>query len=306
MPDRAGSPGGNDPRGVELPGGRRGGGPEDSNLVMAGVGGGGNDPLTAHAAPPPATAGGAPGAIGQTMNGPASPAHPDAPQGSAGGGGASGGPLPPAAGQPPPSTPSDSGGQSIKPGNATDGRPLAEHPDGETPVKKLDFAGSLRRIANINDRPAELNQNKKTQVELAHSREVVRARMAEIKAKGGNVTLAEASDLDLSDLTRTPVLAGLHEYGHHVEKQLAPADVAAVVEAARKTISASELAAQADNSDYYLDPEELWARAYEQFVAQSSGDTEALNELKSVRDHSVEHSRCWDKKTLSRLSRRLE
>lgn len=100
----------------------------------------------------------------------------------------------------------------------------------------------------------------------------------------------------VSDLTRTPVLTGLHEYGHHVEKQLAPADVAAVVEAARKTISASELAAQSNNPDYYLDPEELWARAYAQFVAQSSGDTEALNELKSVRDHAFEHSRYWDKK----------
>lgn len=133
------------------------------------------------------------------MNGPASPANPDAPQGSAGGGGASGAPLPPAPGQPPPSTPSDSGGHPSTPVNTTKGGQPPGQPGGGTSVIPLDFAGSLRRIANINARPDEQNQHPTTQAELAHSREVVRARMAELKAKGGNVTLAEATDLDLAE-----------------------------------------------------------------------------------------------------------
>jgi len=91
VPDRAGSPGGNDPRGVELPGGRRngGGGSPDSNLVLAGGGDGGHQPLQGGAAaevPPSVSAGGQlPDAVGQMMSRPTGAGDTDAPRASAGG-----------------------------------------------------------------------------------------------------------------------------------------------------------------------------------------------------------------------------
>lgn len=83
---------------------------------------------------------------------------------------------------------------------------------------------------------------------------------------------------------------------HHVERHLSPADVAEIVEAARKTQSAHEIKAEWGDANYYLQGDEMFARAYAQFVAQASGDVEALNELKSTRDTGSASAKYWDRK----------
>ncbi|HEY1049136.1 MAG TPA: hypothetical protein VGE39_05250 [Prosthecobacter sp.] len=89
-PDRAPQPGGTNPRGIELPGGRRTGGPQDSNLVPASGGDGPNKPLQGGAAaalPPAATGNQPPAAVGQMINGSGlGVVNVDAPRASADGG----------------------------------------------------------------------------------------------------------------------------------------------------------------------------------------------------------------------------
>ena len=80
-----------------------------------------------------------------------------------------------------------------------------------------------------------------------------------------------------------PMLITLHELGHNVMESLRPEDVDAIFKAAYKT--QHQLAAQiagAKKLDYWFHPEEVFARAYAQFVVQNSPNREALNELTRV------------------------
>lgn len=80
-----------------------------------------------------------------------------------------------------------------------------------------------------------------------------------------------------------PMLITLHELGHNVMESLRPEDVNAIFKAAYKT--QHQLAAQiagAKKLKYWFHPEEVFARAYAQFVVQNSPNSEALNELTRV------------------------
>jgi hypothetical protein len=83
------------------------------------------------------------------------------------------------------------------------------------------------------------------------------------------------------------MLITLHELGHNVMEALAPEDVVAVVAAAYQDehMLAAQIAG-ADNLAYWFSPDEIFARAYAQFVIRKSPNSEALSELNQVLDSS--------------------
>ncbi|WP_395735281.1 hypothetical protein [Prosthecobacter sp.] len=96
--------------------------------------------------------------------------------------------------------------------------------------------------------------------------------------------------------TGTPLLTSLHELGHHVDLHLDPQDVAAVVKAALASSSADWIENYVSkNKEYYLDPKEIFARAYAQYVTLKSGDHEVLQELQNVLDDDEIHWKQWGK-----------
>lgn len=97
--------------------------------------------------------------------------------------------------------------------------------------------------------------------------------------------------------TPTPLLTSLHEIGHHIEKELHSKDVDAVIkafEASRKHQFLKGFLSQED-AKYHLSRDEIWARVYAQYVAQKSGDREALTELHSVLSDPSYSWKQWDK-----------
>jgi hypothetical protein len=103
--------------------------------------------------------------------------------------------------------------------------------------------------------------------------------------------------LNVQPGTGTPLLTTLHELGHHVEEVISPQDMRRILAAAQKTsvrrlILGSDL--PANDKNYYLSSSEMFARAYAQFVAESSGDSEVANELSRVR-LSANAFRVWDR-----------
>ncbi|MHB1083062.1 MAG: hypothetical protein ACYC67_26955 [Prosthecobacter sp.] len=96
--------------------------------------------------------------------------------------------------------------------------------------------------------------------------------------------------------TGTPLLTSLHELGHHVDLHLDPQDVAAVVKAAAASRSADWIENYVSkDKEYYLSPDEMFARAYAQYIALKSGDPEVLTELQKVLDHNGQHWKYWEK-----------
>ena len=96
-------------------------------------------------------------------------------------------------------------------------------------------------------------------------------------------TAVRLARIYVSPDTGTPLLTSLHELGHHVDLHLDPMDVSAVVKAAEASSSARWIQDYIHkNKEYYLSPDEMFARAYAQYVALKSGDPEVLNELHSV------------------------
>lgn len=72
-----------------------------------------------------------------------------------------------------------------------------------------------------------------------------------------------------------PILTGLHEFGHHVKIHLDPKDVAAIAEAARQTPEALLIKETNHDPDYWLNNNELFSRAYSQWVIEQSNHPEA-------------------------------
>jgi hypothetical protein len=102
---------------------------------------------------------------------------------------------------------------------------------------------------------------------------------------------------NVSPDTPTPLLTSLHEIGHHMENELDSKDVDGVIKAmedSRKHQFLKGFLSQKD-ADYHLSRDEIWARAYAQYIAQKSGDHEALTELHSVLSDPSSSWKQWDK-----------
>ena len=109
-------------------------------------------------------------------------------------------------------------------------------------------------------------------------------------------TSVQPAQIHVSPDTATPLLTTLHELGHHVDVHLDPNDVADVVKAAAASSSAGHIQDYIHkNKDYYLKRDELWARAYAQYIALKSGDPEVMSELKSVLNNPKHAWKQWKK-----------
>ncbi len=106
----------------------------------------------------------------------------------------------------------------------------------------------------------------------------------------------QPAQINVSPDTGTPLLTSLHELGNHVDVHLDPTDVAAVVKAAEESGSAGYIRDHIDkNKDYHLSRDELWARAYAQYIALKRGDPEVLAELNNVLNNPKQSWKQWDK-----------
>ena len=109
-------------------------------------------------------------------------------------------------------------------------------------------------------------------------------------------TAVRLARIHVSPDTGTPLLTSLHELGHHVDLHLEPMDVAAVVKAAEDTSSARWIRDYIHkNKEYYLSPDEMFARAYAQYVALKSGDPEVLAELEKALTDNRQRWKHWVK-----------
>jgi hypothetical protein len=109
-------------------------------------------------------------------------------------------------------------------------------------------------------------------------------------------TSIQPAQIHVSPDTATPLLTTLHELGHHVDMHLDPNDVVDVVKAAAASSSAGHIQDYIHkNKDYYLERDELWARAYAQYIALKSGDPEVMAELNSVLNNPNHSWKQWDK-----------
>jgi hypothetical protein len=108
--------------------------------------------------------------------------------------------------------------------------------------------------------------------------------------------------IDLSELAHTPRLSFLHEVGHLLDHYIGQgkgyyasagnSPLTAVINQAQQSFAYNDLYDAAENlplwqksfiRGYLLSPEELWARAYAQFITIRSGDATLLQELNSAR-----------------------
>lgn len=103
--------------------------------------------------------------------------------------------------------------------------------------------------------------------------------------------------VNVSPDTPTPILTSLHEIGHHVDDHLNWEKMRPVIKAAKASsnVDLMEHLLSPEYIEYYTSPAELWARAYAQYVALRSGDSEAQSELQSVLDDPEFSWKQWDK-----------
>lgn len=101
-----------------------------------------------------------------------------------------------------------------------------------------------------------------------------------------------------------PLLTSLHELGHHIGRHLDPQDVHALAEAARQTKAARLLTSDAD---YWLKSEELWSRAYAQYVIKRTAlvDAEGGAELTDLLS-SHAYAEQWEDEEWKSLSLLVE
>ena len=113
-----------------------------------------------------------------------------------------------------------------------------------------------------------------------------------VAAKNGHPARANVS----SD-TPTPILTSLHEIGHHVDDHLTWEKIEPVINAAKASSNVDLIKhlLSPEDIEYYTKPAELWARAYAQYIALRSGDSEAQAELQSVLNNSEFSWKQWDK-----------
>ena len=94
-----------------------------------------------------------------------------------------------------------------------------------------------------------------------------------------NCTLSPLSPYDVeigvSRDVAYPIMTGLHEFGHHVRHHLHQDDFAAVVKALKQTPEAQMIKEVNHDPAYWLHENELFARAYAQWVVESVNHPEA-------------------------------
>lgn len=79
-----------------------------------------------------------------------------------------------------------------------------------------------------------------------------------------------------------PILTSLHELGHHVAAHLDPEAITAVARVVKIGKSAEYIKTRALDPGYWLDEQEIFGRAYAQFVASQVTDTELHAEIRTV------------------------
>ena len=134
----------------------------------------------------------------------------------------------------------------------------------------------------------------------------------------------EATEIGVRSSGKWPALTLVHEAGHFLDLaaigtkgQLASvagdADMMVVIDAARQSDSVKNLAQRlADTHSmelrrayrYYLKPEELWARAYAQFITEKSGSQLLQNQLQSAID--ADKDRQWSTEDFKPISAAIE
>ncbi|OYW72366.1 MAG: hypothetical protein B7Z37_25075 [Verrucomicrobia bacterium 12-59-8] len=104
-----------------------------------------------------------------------------------------------------------------------------------------------------------------------------------------------------------PLLTGAHEIGHHIAKNvLSPEALLRIRDVARDTAAWESIIKRNRRLDYYTDPEEIFCRAYSQFVALRSGDPEMLAELdKTLKDPRSSFTQ-WKGSEFTRIQKALE
>ncbi|MBN8420060.1 MAG: hypothetical protein J0L73_14175 [Verrucomicrobia bacterium] len=104
-----------------------------------------------------------------------------------------------------------------------------------------------------------------------------------------------------------PLMTGAHELGHHIAQNvLSPDALLRIRDVARDTLAWDRIIKRNKSLKYFTDPEEVFCRAYSQFVALRSGDPEMLAELdKTLKDPLLNPTQ-WDAFDFARLQKALE
>lgn len=104
-----------------------------------------------------------------------------------------------------------------------------------------------------------------------------------------------------------PLLTGAHEIVHHIAKNvLSPEALLRIRDVARDTLAWERTIKRNRKLSYFTDPEEVFCRAYSQFVALRSGDLEILGELdKTLKDPFLNHTQ-WEGSDFARIEKALE
>jgi hypothetical protein len=121
-----------------------------------------------------------------------------------------------------------------------------------------------------------------------------------------------------------PALTTVHEVGHFLDNSAIGGtgnfasrakfpDMQAVIDAAEQTARIQELRDARSKSrssryreklDYLLDPAEVWARAYAQYIAQASSNATLLNDLKNMR--AAEPMKGWTDEDFKPIATAIE
>lgn len=124
----------------------------------------------------------------------------------------------------------------------------------------------------------------------------------------------EPVEIKISTSSSHPTLTTLHEIGHFIdhdglgmkgskESRRPGSEMLSVLEAAAGSKSIQHMAASMPFSmrRYYLSPEEIWARAYSQYIIEKSGDPVAVAELRAVTDGTQ-----WDQEDFRPIAEAID
>lgn len=104
-----------------------------------------------------------------------------------------------------------------------------------------------------------------------------------------------------------PLMTGVHELGHHIAlHSLSPEAILRIHDVARDTPTWECIIKRNHKLKYWTDPEEVFCRAYSQFVALRSGDPEILTELKTTLNNPQLSFSQWPLSEFARIQKTLE